>query len=184
MAALADVGREISATLELSAVLQRIADRAETLLEGTSSAVYLADEDGKTFNAIAALGDVADQVKAQPVIRGNGIIGTLAEEARRKSLTTSPPMAGVSRSRARRRRDHERLLVAPLMGRAGVNGMMAVWRIGPDTRPFTPADLDFLSACRSRRPSPSTTRGCSATCAWHAKRPKAPTRRRAPSSPP
>ena len=144
MAALADVGREISATLELSAVLQRIADRAETLLEGTSSAVYLADEDGKTFNAIAALGDVADQVKAQPVIRGNGIIGTLAEEARAEVINDVAADGRGVQIEGTEKADHERLLVAPLMGRAGVNGMMAVWRIGPDTRPYTSSDLDFL----------------------------------------
>ena len=35
-------------------------------------------------------------------------------------------------------------MVAPLIGRQGVNGMMAVWRTGSDQRPFTPTDLDFL----------------------------------------
>ena len=35
-------------------------------------------------------------------------------------------------------------MVAPLIGRGGVNGMMAVWRTGPEHRSFTPTDLDFL----------------------------------------
>ena len=34
-------------------------------------------------------------------------------------------------------------MVAPLIGRGGVNGIMAVWRTGA-SRPFTKADLDFL----------------------------------------
>ena len=38
----------------------------------------------------------------------------------------------------------ERLMVAPLLGRGGVNGMMAVWRSGNTSQPFTPTDLDFL----------------------------------------
>ena len=49
-----------------------------------------------------------------------------------------------SRSPARRSNEVERLMVAPLIGREGVNGMMAVWRTGPEHRPFTPTDLDFL----------------------------------------
>ena len=38
----------------------------------------------------------------------------------------------------------ERLMVAPLLGRTGVNGMMAVWRSGNTSQPFTQTDLDFL----------------------------------------
>jgi signal transduction histidine kinase/CheY-like chemotaxis protein len=144
MAALAEVGREISATLELSSVLQRIVERAMTLLDGTSAAVYMAEADGQSFRAIAAAGDVAEQVRAQTVLRGRGIIGTLAAEARAEVIndvaadTRRVHIAGTEDDSAR-----ERLVVAPLIGRGGVNGMMAVWRIGPH-RPFTPIDLDFL----------------------------------------
>ena len=41
-----------------------------SLLDGSSAAVYLAEEDGQTFRAIAATGDVAEQVRAQPVKLG------------------------------------------------------------------------------------------------------------------
>jgi GAF domain-containing protein/CheY-like chemotaxis protein/anti-sigma regulatory factor (Ser/Thr protein kinase) len=144
MSALADVGREISATLELSDVLQRIAERAQALLEGTSSAVYMAQDDGQTFRAIAAVGNIAEQVKTQTVIRGRGIIGTLAAEARPEVIndvssdTRAVQIAGTPRQAA------ERLMVAPLIGRTGVNGMMAIWRSGPSQRPFAASDLDFL----------------------------------------
>ena len=63
MAALADVGREISATLELTSVLQRIVERAQDLLDGTSSAVFLADADGDDLPATAASGKIAEQLK-------------------------------------------------------------------------------------------------------------------------
>ena len=144
MAALAEVGREISATLELSLVLQRITDRAMSLLDGSSAAVYMAEEDGQTFRAIAATGDVSEQVRAQPVKLGRGIIGTLAADKRAEVIndvaadTRRVHIAGTEDSA-----DHERLMVAPLIGRGGVNGMMAVWRIGV-YRPFTSIDLDFL----------------------------------------
>ncbi len=144
MAALAEVGREISATLELSSVLQRITDRAMSLLDGSSAAVYMAEDDGQTFHAIAATGDVSEQVRAQPVKLGRGIIGTLAADQRAEVIndvaadTRRVHIAGTEDSASQ-----ERLMVAPLIGRGGVNGMMAVWRIG-EYRPFTSIDLDFL----------------------------------------
>ena len=64
MAALADVGREISATLEPQAVLQRITDEAQSLLAAESSAVFLADPDGRTFRATVALGTMAEPILA------------------------------------------------------------------------------------------------------------------------
>ena len=74
-AAIAEVGREISATLDLPTVLHRIAAHAYDLLKGDSSAVYLPDEDGKSFRAIAAVGANADQILKDTVILGEGIIG-------------------------------------------------------------------------------------------------------------
>jgi signal transduction histidine kinase/CheY-like chemotaxis protein len=144
MAALAEVGREISATLELSSVLQRIVERAMTLLDGTSAAVYMAEADGQSFRAIAAAGEVAEQVRAQTVVRGRGIIGTLAAEARAEVINdVAADTRRVHIEGTEDDAERERLVVAPLIGRSGVNGMMAVWRIGP-YRPFTPIDLDFL----------------------------------------
>ena len=46
MAELAEVGREISATLDLEGLLERIAERAQALLEADTSAVFLAEPDG------------------------------------------------------------------------------------------------------------------------------------------
>ena len=144
MAALADVGRETSATLELANLLQRIVELARTLLDGTSAAVFLADAEGETFQATAAVGDIAEQVRQMKVVRGTGIIGTLAAEARPEVIndvghdTRAIQIAGTERA------ESERLMVAPLIGRGGVNGMMAVWRTGPGRQPFTDADLNFL----------------------------------------
>jgi signal transduction histidine kinase/CheY-like chemotaxis protein/putative methionine-R-sulfoxide reductase with GAF domain len=144
MAALAEVGREISATLELSDVLQRIVERAKSLMEGSSAAVFMAQDDGQTFRAIAATGNTAEQLKAMTVERGRGIIGSLAAEARPEVIndvardTRAIQIVGTTRN------EEERLMVAPLIGREGVNGMMAVWRTGDVRRPYTPGDLDFL----------------------------------------
>ncbi len=143
MAALAEMGREISATLDLEGLLQRIAERAQTLLEAGTSAVFLPDPDG-TFRAIAAIGEIADIIKSDRIALGEGIIGTLAVEGRAEVVNdaTHDPRS-VSIAGSDDDDTEERLMVAPLVGRQGVIGMMAVWRSA--TRPpFTPGELDFL----------------------------------------
>ena len=144
MAALAQLGREISATLDLSTVLQRIVERARSLLDGTSAAVFQTDGSGEVFRATAAAGDIAEQIRQMNVERGIGIIGSLADEGRAEMINdvASDPR-GIHIEGTAVRESNERLMVAPLIGRAGVNGMMAVWRTGPHN-PFTQQELDFL----------------------------------------
>lgn len=82
MATLAAVGREISATLELPALLDRIAGLACELLEAGTSAVYLLQPDGLTLKAIAAQGEVAAQILADETSLGKGIVGSIVENGR------------------------------------------------------------------------------------------------------
>jgi GAF domain-containing protein/CheY-like chemotaxis protein len=144
MAELAEVGREISATLDLEGVLQRISERARELLEGDTSAVFLADPDGQTFRAIAAVGADADAIRADAITLGEGIIGGLAvlglPEVVNDVLNDPRAVQIPGVDDAQRQ---ERLAVAPLVGRRGVTGMMAVWRPGSGPL-FTQTDLDFL----------------------------------------
>ena len=144
MAALADVGREIAAMLDLTQLLQRIVEQAKALLGGTSAAVFLADASGDTFQATAAVGNTAEQVKQMTVVRGTGIIGSLAAEARAEVINNVSGDRRAIQIAGTERNEAERLMVAPLMGRTGVNGMMAVWRSGPGLQPFSDADLNFL----------------------------------------
>ncbi|HEY3524038.1 MAG TPA: GAF domain-containing protein, partial [Candidatus Limnocylindrales bacterium] len=142
MAALAEVSREMSATLALSNVLEQIAERALSLLDGYSSAVYLRDVHEKHFEATVALGSIAEEVKASPILPGEGILGSViaggeAEVVNDTSVdhraihipgTVSEP---------------DRLMAAPLLAHGQLIGLMAVWRPFKD-RPFSKADLDFL----------------------------------------
>ena len=83
MAALAEVGREITATLDLSAVLQRIAERAANLLEAHTAAVFLRrHRTARRSAATAAVGDDRRRGQANIHYAGEGIIGTLAAEGR------------------------------------------------------------------------------------------------------
>jgi signal transduction histidine kinase/CheY-like chemotaxis protein/putative methionine-R-sulfoxide reductase with GAF domain len=143
MAALADVGRQMSATLALSVVLELIAERAKTLLNADTSAVYLPHEEGDTLRAIVALGNIADQVRADPIMRGAGIIGDVASTGRAEAVNhpwidpRAEHMAGTPDD------EGDRLMAAPLTIRGEVSGILAVWRSGPAAA-FTQADLSFL----------------------------------------
>ncbi len=144
MTALAEVAAEISAMLDLGSVLERIADRALALLTGDTSAVFLAEEGGRIFRPIVALGSFATAVLGDSVQLGEGIIGDLAQRGEAETVndvtsdTRTVTIAGTDGD------DIEyRLMAAPLRSRGEVIGMMAIWRSAPGA-PFTPADLSFL----------------------------------------
>ncbi len=141
MAALAEVGREISSSLDPAVVLERIARRAEQLLAAQTSVVFLREGGDREMRAIAAVGQLADQIKAGCIEMGHGIIGTLAQEARADFVndTTHDPRAVVIPGTEDV--DIDRLMAAPLLKGDEVIGMLAVWRT---TEPFREADLDFL----------------------------------------
>ncbi len=63
MRAIAEVSRDISATLQLDIVLERIASYAKTLLDADASAVYLVEQGSTQLHTIAAVGDDAEQIK-------------------------------------------------------------------------------------------------------------------------
>jgi PAS domain S-box-containing protein len=141
-AALAELGREVSAMLDLSSVLGRIAERAQDLLEVETSAVYLADEEGNTLRATIALGKNADEILADTIAVGEGIIGDLAARGAAEVInnTSSDPRAMTIPGTAQE--EDERLMAAPLLVRERVIGMMAVWRYRGSQ--FTEDDLSFL----------------------------------------
>ena len=144
MAALAEVAAEISAMLDLGSVLLRITERAQTLLAADASAVYLAEDEGKVFRPIAALGSFSEAVLADTVQAGEGIIGDLA---RRGEAEMVNDVAADSRTVTIPGTDEDdveyRLMAAPLRALGKVIGMMAIWRSAPGDA-FTSADLDFL----------------------------------------
>ncbi len=79
MLALAEIGRDVSASLELQTVLAKIAAHAKELLNSNSSAVYVPDPaDSQTFHAIVAIGAEAEKIKGNTVKLGEGILGSVA----------------------------------------------------------------------------------------------------------
>jgi PAS domain S-box-containing protein len=147
MTALAEIGRDISSTLDLSTLLERIAAQARDLLDGDDSAVYLPEADKKRFKAIVAVGAFADEIKGDVVKVGKGIVGNIAlkgvgevvnhimEDPRAEPFHHIPDSA----------QEFGHLLCSPLLSGEEVAGLMVVWRRGSQRSPFTQADLDFLS---------------------------------------
>ncbi len=143
MAALAEVGRDISTTLDLPTVLERIASHARDLLAANSSAVYLADPDGQTLRAVVALSGIADEIKASAIQLGDGIIGDLAQRQAAEVINDANNDPRARHIPGTPRNSDENLMAAPLLSGDRVSGMMAVWRTGFGNM-FTEADLRFL----------------------------------------
>jgi signal transduction histidine kinase len=143
MTALTEVGRDVSATLELPTVLERIASHARDLLAADSSAVYLAQPGGQSLQAIVALGDIADEIKASPIQLGEGIIGDLAERKAAEMINEVNNDPRAVHIPGTPQISDERLMAAPLLSGDQASGMMAVWRT-ESGKLFTEADLRFL----------------------------------------
>ncbi len=144
MAALAEVGREMSATLELSRVLELVATRARSLLDADTGAVYLPDPDAETLSAVVAVGAIADEVRASPITPGEGIIGDIVMTGRAEAINRVWADERAVHIEGTEDDAEEKLMAAPLMVRGAVAGILAVWR-GGDGRPFSAADLSFLT---------------------------------------
>jgi signal transduction histidine kinase/CheY-like chemotaxis protein/tetratricopeptide (TPR) repeat protein len=145
-AALAEVGRDISSTLDLPTVMDRIARHAKNLLGADTSAIFLPEraKDGgaPVFRAIVAEGDDTAQMKALKVVPGSGIIGAVIASGRDECVNdVDHDPRGVQIEGTGRASD-ERLMVAPLRAGNAVKGAMAVWRNGGT--PFRQHELEFL----------------------------------------
>jgi PAS domain S-box-containing protein len=145
MAVLAEVGRDIAASLDLSTVIERIATHARQHLAAGSSAVFLLQPDGQTLRSIAAVGEIAGPIQGMQVQLGQGIVGSVTQSgvAERIDDVTRDPRSihipGTEDESA-----GEKIMVAPLLAKGSAIGCMAVWR-DPQDQPFSQEELDFLS---------------------------------------
>jgi PAS domain S-box-containing protein len=144
MAALAEVGREISASLDLPTVLERIAARAQELLHGRDVVLRLLEPDGN-LPAVVTLGKYAEVYKAWQVQLGYGLTGNIAQSG--VAEVVNDPLddprvvhiAGTEEDDAT-----EAMIFAPLIARENVIGVMTVWRDKTVSGPFAQSDLDFV----------------------------------------
>jgi PAS domain S-box-containing protein len=145
MALTADVGRELSATLDLQTVLERIAAHVHELFEARDTVLRLAEPDGQNFPVLVALGKYADQYCQDVVTMGRGITGYIARsgvaeiiddldtDTRTVHVVGTPEIEEVP----------ETMMCAPLIANERTIGVISVYRDRPEGL-FTTVDLDFL----------------------------------------
>jgi PAS domain S-box-containing protein len=144
-AALAEVGREISVTLNLETVMTRIASYASELLQAETSAVYLPETGGERWHAIAVLGADAEEIKSDPVPTGTGILGNIAVHKVGRIVNNASQEPGARIIKGTESTPFEHLLGVPVLSGDHVTGLMAVWRYGQG-KEFSPSELEFLTS--------------------------------------
>ncbi len=145
MSALADVGRQISSTLDLTQVLERIATSAKELLHAETCAVYLPAQDGGFWNAVAVAGADAEEIKNDPIQSGRGILGSIIDQREGRIVNNASHQPGVITIAGTVDEDFQHLMGIPILVKEKITGLMGVWRTGQGQE-FIPAELEFLNS--------------------------------------
>ena len=143
--ALAEVGREISATLELEQVLERIANYARDLLQAETCAVYLPDSRGADWRAIAVAGIDTEKIHNDPIRSGRGILGSIIQTRQGRIANDASNTADDVAFFGGGKKDSEHLMGVPILVKDRITGLMAVWRTG-EGKKFTSTELNFLGS--------------------------------------
>jgi GAF domain-containing protein len=144
-AAIAEVGRDVSATLELDVVLERIARYAKDLLNAETSAVYMYEENDRKLHGIAVIGLDAEELKNDPLNLGTGIAGNIAlrKSGEIVNYVASDPRAITVKGTESNPAEH--IMGVPVLTKDQLMGLLVVWRTGAEQE-FQPSELDFLSS--------------------------------------
>ena len=145
MTALAEVSREISATLELQGVLERITRQAMEILNAVTSAVYIPDPATKTMSAISAIGIDAEEIKNDPLAIGNGIVGNIALRKIAEIANYASTHPDALTIKGTEDLPDEHLMAAPILSQDQLSGLLVVWRLGTD-QVFLENELEFLES--------------------------------------
>ncbi len=143
-AAIADVGREISSTLQLDVVLERIAAYAKELLRAETSAVYLLEPAKSLLRALVAIGPDAEAIKNDPLQMGSGIIGKLAQKKAGEIVNDANSDPRAQLVAGTERIPFENLMAVPVLSKDQLTGIMVVWRTGAGQE-FESTELEFLT---------------------------------------
>ena len=141
-AALAEVGRDVSATLDLQTVMDRIAGHAMDLLSADTSAIFLSGDDDGPYRAVASVGREAEPIAATTIEPGEGIIGAFILSGRPGLVNDAVADPRAIHVDGTDSPELERLMVAPLLAGDAVRGVICVWRAAG--QPFDDQDLQFL----------------------------------------
>jgi PAS domain S-box-containing protein len=144
-AALAEVGREISVTLDLETVMTRIATYARDLFQAESSAVYLPEADGARWRAISVVGAEAEEIKNDPINTGEGILGKVVLTKSGQIVNNANSESGALIVQGTIERPNDHLMGVPILSGDKPTGLLAVWRAGRGLE-FVASELEFLTS--------------------------------------
>lgn len=142
LAALNAVSRDITSTLDLPRMLERIAGHARNLMEADECEIYLLDSERKILRPIVALGPYAEKIKQHPIKVGEGIIGHVAQTGVSEMVadTSCDPRALHSPDTP----DAHALMGVALHARDELVGVMALTR-SLTRGPFPDEALEFMT---------------------------------------
>ncbi|NTW11918.1 MAG: GAF domain-containing protein, partial [Anaerolineales bacterium] len=144
MSALAEVGREVSASLELKTVLERIAEYATILLNSVTTAVYLPDSEFKTLIPFAVVGEEAEEILKEPLRVGRGILGDIARTGSGEIVNDVYKDSRAITIQGTETNPDEHIMAVPIKLQERVTGLMAIWRVGKGSE-FNETEFNFLS---------------------------------------
>ncbi|TAH48927.1 MAG: GAF domain-containing protein [Chloroflexota bacterium] len=142
-AALNEIGREISATLDLNQVLEQITTRAEEVLHARDVAVRLLHPDN-SIRTVVARGKYAHIFKNYVIQIGQGVTGRVAQTGVAELVNDpndDPRISSVPGTEPDEA--NEAIIFVPLTLRDKVIGVLTVWRDKIEHGAFTQSDLDF-----------------------------------------
>ena len=143
MAALAEIAREVSATLDLTAVLEQIGDRAMELLNARMINLRLLDVDDLVLKSVVSLGRHAEQYAAQDLALGEGVSGTVGQTGKPELIADTRDSKRTVNVPGTPEDEPETFMVVPLTVGDEIIGTMGVWRAF-DEGSFSNDDLELL----------------------------------------
>jgi PAS domain S-box-containing protein len=144
-AAIAEVGRDISGTLQIDLVLERIAAYARELLAAETCAVYLYEPADSKLHAIAAKGADAEALKNDPLTLGSGIGGHIALNKVGEIVNFAPSDPRAITVQGTEDDPLEHFMGVPILSKDALTGLLVVWRTGTEKQ-FKPGELVFLTS--------------------------------------
>jgi len=142
--ALLEISRDISSTLDSSTVLQGIANHAHNVLQGDLSGLFLPEEKGQWFRAIAAVGDEAENLRNDTIKVGEGMLGSIVQNKVGEVINDVDNDPRAVHIEGTDIDTDEHLVAVPLLSGDEVIGLMAVWRNGKNNE-FLDSELEFLT---------------------------------------
>jgi PAS domain S-box-containing protein len=143
--AIAEVGRDISSTLQLDVVLERIVSYAMNLLNSETSAVFLTDASTSTLEAIATLGKDSEELKNHSLVIGKGILGNIAQQNVGEIVNDTYNDPRAITVQGTEEDPFEHIMGVPIVLKDKHTGLLAIWRSGVGNN-FTQRELDFLTS--------------------------------------